>query len=108
MKLFDASQVASTVPYDNEVSELEATNVQDALDEVVKEMSIPRVNTVVRKITILADSALKIFDDFGHMRIISPESNSAVQGMLINKNILINSDASMSIESTAAVQILGV
>lgn len=98
---------AEGISYDNTTSNLQATNVQTAIDEVVSEITIPRVNTVVRKITILADSAMTIYNNFGHMRIISPESSSAVQGMLINKHILINSDASMQIESTAAVQILG-
>lgn len=99
---------AEGISYDNTTSGLTGTNVQTAIDELASENTVPRVNTIVRKITILASAALTIFDDFGHMRIVAPESSSAVQGMLINKSVLINSDASMSITSTATVQILGV
>lgn len=98
---------AEGISYNNTVSNLQATNVQDAIDEINSEISVPRVNTVVRKITISTLASLSIAANFGHMRILAPESPTSVQGMLINKNILINSDASMSIESTATVQILG-
>lgn len=98
---------AEGISYDNTASNLQATNVQQAIDELDSNMSIPRVNTIVKMIRIMTDSFLSIANDFGHMRIISPTTPGSVQGMLINRAVLIKSDASMSIESTATVQILG-
>ena len=106
--LFTASPVAGSVPYDNESSGIPGTNVQEAIDNLASGDIGPHINQTVRKISVLADGIFQINNDFGQMRILSPSSASDVNGMQIQKLVRINSDASMSIDSTSQVKILGV
>lgn len=106
MPLYNKS--AEGINYDNVLSGLPGENVQDAIDNLASGDFGPKINQVSRKITVLMDSKLKISDDFGQMRINAPKTASDVQGMIINKSITVNSDASLSINSTAQVQVLGV
>jgi len=64
------------------------------------------VNQVAERITIEADSSFTISEN-ASFRIYNGITSSGIFGMIVNKNVLINSDSSMSIQSNSSVQVVG-
>lgn len=106
--VFQPYPVAASVPFDNSTDGLHSDNVQDAIDEINNLLTIPRVNTVVKAISIFADSFFKIEGTLGHMRIITNSIPNTTQGLEILGSITISSDARMQLNNASSGTILGV
>jgi len=106
MKLFEASPVAGSVPYDNTESGIPGTNVQDAIDDVYSAINTKiAYPNVIKNAQVVMDASLTIQNNTG-LRVTRPNGSTEMVRFIGSSTI--QSNGSLTISSNGQMRVIGV